>query len=121
MRFYTLCFSIISLNVLNLSMNFYLTNSQRTTKLNNYPNQKNNQKNKNHTDRSQIDQLLEKSTINVVIEDQKAYWVFENSFYQADIDEGGRIETENAVKIDPFSLSETETKKLFSILDSISE
>jgi hypothetical protein len=102
-------------------MSFYRTNSQQKINFNNYSSQKKIPKNKEKSIPTQIEQLLDKSTINVVIEDKKAYWVFENCFYQASIDEGGRIETENAVKIDPFSLSETETKKLFLILDSISE
>lgn len=70
---------------------------------------------------SQIDQIIDKDTINVVINDGKAYWVFENSVYEANVDKNGRIEAENALKINVFSLSENETKKLLSILDSISD
>lgn len=70
---------------------------------------------------SQMEQLIEKSTIKVVIENNRAYWVHDNSIYEAKVTEDGRIDAENAEKIDVFSLSKKETDRLMSILDSISE
>ncbi|MFZ9242578.1 MAG: hypothetical protein ACO295_05140 [Sediminibacterium sp.] len=70
---------------------------------------------------SQMQRLLNKSTIRVAIVEDKAYWVNDHKFYMADIDETGRIDGENAEQIDVFSLPAKKVEKLLEILDSISD
>jgi uncharacterized protein YaiL (DUF2058 family) len=71
--------------------------------------------------KSQLKQLIDKNSVRVVIVDDNAYWVNNNSIYRAKVDEIGRIDVENANQIDVFSLSERETKSLLKIIDSISD
>ena len=68
-----------------------------------------------------MDKIFSSQSINVAIVNNNAYWVHENIFYVANIDQDGRIETENAEPVDVFSLSEKETKNLLKILDSLKE
>jgi hypothetical protein len=70
---------------------------------------------------SQMQKLMDKDTIRVVVHEDSAYWVHENAIYKAEISMDGRINVADAFKIDVFSLSNKETEKLLSILDSISE
>lgn len=65
--------------------------------------------------------LLNKDSVNVAIVNKKAYWVSDNTFYVAKIDEEGYIDTENAEQIDVFSLSDREASNLLKILDSLTE
>lgn len=71
--------------------------------------------------KSQLQQLIDRSTVRVAIVDDNAYWVNNNSIYKANIDEFGRIDLENAIVVDAFSLSEKETQKLLEIIDSIQD
>mgnify|MGYP003331392437 FL=1 len=48
-----------------------------------------------------------------------AYWVHENIFYSAEIDEFGEIKTENARPIEVDGMSEKEIDLLMSILDDL--
>jgi hypothetical protein len=50
-----------------------------------------------------------------------AYCVHNNTFYVAEINDLGEIDTDNAKKIDVFSLSNKEAKNLLKILDSLTE
>jgi hypothetical protein len=65
--------------------------------------------------------LLNKNSVDVAIVDKNAYWVHDNAFYVAEINELGEIDTDNAKKIDVFSLSNKEAKNLLKILDSLTE
>ncbi len=65
--------------------------------------------------------ILDITSVSVAIVNNKAYWVHNNIFYSASIDSSGEIDTDNAKPVDPFSMSEKETKKLLKILDSLSE
>lgn len=120
LRFYNLCFSIIAQNALNLNMNFYHTRfhpKENFQNLENNPFQKKNQSKV----QSQMYKLLNKDSVNVAIVNKKAYWVSDNTFYVAKIDEEGYIDTENAEQIDVFSLSDREASNLLKILDSLTE
>ena len=57
----------------------------------------------------------------IAIVDKNAYWVHNNTFYVAEINDLGEIDTDNAKKIDVFSLSNKEAKNLLKILDSLTE
>ena len=119
LKFYNLCFSIIVQNAPNLSMNFFSTNLRQRQDLNElnlaFPKLKNKKK------RSQMQKILQENSVNVAIINNKAYWVRDNTFYTAKIDEVGMIDTDNAEAIDVFSLTEREMKNLLKILDSITE
>lgn len=65
--------------------------------------------------------IIDKNTVSVAIVEDSAYWVHNNNIYRAPVEDTGRIDTDNATKIDVFSLSDKDTKKLLSILDSIKE
>lgn len=65
--------------------------------------------------------IIDQNTVSVAIVENNAYWVHNNTIYKAPIEGNGRIETESAKKVDVFSLSDKETKKLLSILDLIKE
>jgi hypothetical protein len=68
-----------------------------------------------------MERLIDKKTIRVAIEENMAYWVFDNKFYKTKVSRSGQIDTENAEEIDVFSLSRKEMDRLLSILDSISD
>ena len=72
-------------------------------------------------EKSQMNKLLRKNSISVAIVNKNAYWVHNNTFYVAKVDEFGEIDTDNAKEIDVFSLSNRETKNLLKILDSLKE
>lgn len=79
-----------------------------------------NPKMKNQNKTSQIQKLLDKQSVNVAIVNNKAYWVFENTFYMANVS-NGQIDTENAIPVDVFSASKKEAVDLLKILDSLKE
>ena len=79
-----------------------------------------NPKMKNQNKTSQIQKLLDKQSVNVAIVNNKAYWVFENTFYMANVSDG-QIDTENAIPVDVFSASKKEAVDLLKILDSLKE
>lgn len=57
-------------------------------------------------------------TVKVVIFDNKAYWVFNNTFYVAQTD-GGNVLPETAEPINTSALSKDEVSKMLSILDGL--
>lgn len=57
--------------------------------------------------------------IKVIVFGNTAYWVHENIFYSAEIDEFGEIKTENARPIEVDGMSEKEIDLLMSILDDL--
>lgn len=58
-------------------------------------------------------------TIKVAIVDNIAYWVQDNIFYQAPIDENGEINHSVAVPIDAMNMTQEEVEALMQILDDI--
>jgi thymidine kinase len=101
-------------------MNFYHTRSYQKENFQNLENSlfQNIKKNKKF---SQMHKLLNKDSVDVAIVDKNAYWVHNNTFYVAEINDLGEIDTDNAKKIDVFSLSNKEAKNLLKILDSLTE
>jgi hypothetical protein len=71
------------------------------------------------TKQSQLSKILDEGTVKVAIQDNNAYWVMDNNLYKCSIDTDGRIDNENAKKINVFDLSEKEVKNLLSIIDTI--
>lgn len=65
--------------------------------------------------------LINKNSIDVVIVQNKAYWVHENVFYCARVLKDGTIDTNNAKPVDVFALSKKQAEGLLQILDSLSE
>ena len=61
-------------------------------------------KEENINKQTQINKMLEKNSINVIIVDNKAYWVFKNAFYTADFINGDvdGLEDEEIQKADAF-------------------
>lgn len=57
-------------------------------------------------------------TVRVIILDDKAYWIFNNTFYIAQTDDGNVL-PETAEPINTSVLSKEEVKKMLSILDSL--
>ena len=124
LRYYKMYFSIIVLNALNLNMIFFFSNFQpikQSSNLENNLTSRSRSPRKEGKKKSQLKQLIDKNSVRVVIVDDNAYWVNNNSIYRAKVDEIGRIDVENANQIDVFSLSERETKSLLKIIDSISD
>jgi hypothetical protein len=58
--------------------------------------------------------------ISVAIFDEKAYWVVDNTFYVAEIIDG-EIDRSSSRPIDPFSMSNSDVKKMLFILDNLVE
>ena len=57
-------------------------------------------------------------TVKVIIAEDRAYWVFNNTFYVAQTD-GGNVLPETAEPINTSVLSKDEVSKMLSILDSL--
>lgn len=70
-------------------------------------------------EKSQMEKVLENSSIKVAIYKDTAYWVVNNIVYKAKIDEYGNVMDHEAEQIDVFKLSEKEINNLLVILDSI--
>lgn len=75
-------------------------------------------KEENINKQTQINKMLEKNSINVIIVDNKAYWVFKNAFYTADFINGD-VDTETTKIIDTSEMSKQDMEKMFFILDSL--
>lgn len=114
-RFYNLCFSIIVQSAPNLSMSFFSSKLKQPKSL------KKPAVKKTINKKSQIQQLIDKQSVNVAIVNDKAYWVYDNTFYSANINVDGQIDTDNALPVDVFSASKKEAVNLLKILDSLKE
>lgn len=72
------------------------------------------------SDESQLDKIRKKNTIKVAIADDKAYWVYNNTFYESDVVDG-HIDNQNARPVDAHKLSSEELTDLLTILDGINK
>lgn len=68
--------------------------------------------------RTQMSERLDKNSVSVVILDDKAYWVVNNMFYNADFI-SGEIKLETTMPIDTDSLSKEDLDKMLLILDKL--
>lgn len=58
--------------------------------------------------------------VSVAVIEDKAYWVVDNIFYQADIVDG-EIDKTSSRPVDAFKMSSKEINKMLFILDNLSE
>lgn len=70
--------------------------------------------------KTQIDKMLEKNSVSVMVIDNQAYWVLNNVFYTANF-VNGELDPETTKPIDTSSLSKKEIEKMFFILDSLGD
>lgn len=70
--------------------------------------------------KTQMDKMLEKNSVNVMVIDDQAYWVHNNVFYTAQFLDGS-FKPEDAEPIDTSSLSKKDMEKMFFILDSLGD
>ena len=67
---------------------------------------------------NQLDRIRAQKIIRVAIRKDKAYWVYENKFFVADI-VNRRIMNDTARQVDAYELSDSELESLFKTLDEI--
>jgi hypothetical protein len=65
------------------------------------------------------DHYDEKETVRVAVYEEKAYWVYDNVFYQAEVTREPDFAT--AEPIDTMSLSQKELNELMGILDELQQ
>ena len=65
------------------------------------------------------DHYDEKETVRVAVYDEKAYWVYDNVFYQAEVTREPDFST--AEPIDTMSLNQKELNELMVILDELQQ
>ena len=68
---------------------------------------------------TQLEKVRKRNVIRVAIVNNKAYWVHNNTFYEAEVIDGS-IQNEKAKQIDAHNLSQKELNTLLDILDNIS-
>ncbi len=66
------------------------------------------------------EEVADDEPINVAVIQDKAYWVIENIFYQADVVDG-EIDRTSSKPIDAFDMSSGDVKKMLFILDHLTE
>jgi hypothetical protein len=62
----------------------------------------------------------EESYTKVVISENKAYWIKENTFYMADV-VNGMVDKETTQQVDTMSMSDVELKKMLVIVETLRE
>lgn len=70
--------------------------------------------------REAAEEVEDDEQINVAVIEDKAYWVIQNIFYQADI-VNGEIDRTSSKPIDAFDMSSGDIKKMLFILDHLTE
>jgi len=70
--------------------------------------------------KTQIDKMLEKNSVNVMIVDDQAYWVFQNVFYTADFINGD-VDQTTTRPIDTSNMSKSDINKMLFILDKLGD
>jgi hypothetical protein len=63
--------------------------------------------------------LRNQEKINVVIFNNKAYWVKDTVLFSSPLDNSGYINSKDAEPVDVFAMSEKDTKELLKIIDSL--
>ena len=58
--------------------------------------------------------------VSVAIVDDKAYWIFENTFYEAEIIDG-EIDRESSKPVNVFELSNQDVNRMLYIIDNLNE
>ena len=62
----------------------------------------------------------DESYIKVVISENRAYWIKENTFYMANV-VNGMVDKETTQKVDTMSMSDVELKKMLVIVETLRE
>lgn len=70
--------------------------------------------------KTQMDKMLEENSVNVMIVDDKAYWVNNNVFYTADF-VNGDVDPETTRPIDTSKMSKSDMNKMLFILDKLGD
>jgi hypothetical protein len=70
--------------------------------------------------REAAEEVEDDEEINVAVVENKAYWVIQNIFYQADI-VNGEIDKTSSKPIDAFDMSNGDIRKMLFILDHLAE
>jgi len=70
--------------------------------------------------KSAEEDMEEEEFISVAVIEDKAYWVVNNMFYQADIIDG-EVDKTSSKPIDAFKMSSKQINKMLYILDNLSE
>jgi hypothetical protein len=63
----------------------------------------------------------ENNAVSVAIIEDKAYWVVDNMFYQADLTMDGEIDRSSSRPVDAFDMSNKDITKMLFILDNLAE
>ena len=82
-------------------------------------NNKNNGDSDDHDGFFDDDHYDEKETVRVAVYDEKAYWVYDNVFYQSEVTREPDFST--AEPIDTMSLTQKELNELMTILDELQQ
>lgn len=61
------------------------------------------------------------NSIKVLFTEGQAYWVSNNSFYTADINEEGLVEEESTREVDIMAMSKVELEEMFFIVEKLTE
>jgi len=69
---------------------------------------------------SQIDQHIQKNMVKIVVIDGSAYWVADNIFYVADM-QNGSVLSDTVRQIDTVNMSKEELDKMLVILDNLKD
>jgi hypothetical protein len=75
---------------------------------------------KKNNKKTQMDEMLEKNSVKVIVLDDKAYWVFKNAFYTADFVDGD-VDPETTTAIDTSDMSKKDIEKMLFILDKLGD
>ena len=71
-------------------------------------------------EKSQLDKRLESGSVDVIIVDDKAYWVLNNVFYHADFINGS-VSPETTAPVDTSNMSKEDVDKMLFILDKLGD
>lgn len=63
----------------------------------------------------------EDNAVSVAIVEEKAYWVVDNIFYQADLTMDGEIDRSSSRPVNTFEMSNRDITKMLFILDNLAE
>lgn len=63
----------------------------------------------------------EDNAVSVAIVEEKAYWVVDNIFYQADLTMDGEIDRSSSKPVNAFDMSNRDITKMLFILDNLAE
>lgn len=113
-KLYRLWLSIIVTNPINLSMIFSSIRSALIRK-----SELSQSRLRYQTKTSQLQKIREKHTIKIAIIGSKAYWVYDNTFYETSV-VNGMIDNQGAKPVDTSRLSNKEVRMLMDVLDNIS-